>query len=70
VSNSHSKELKKHADDRKNYVKMTSSLGHSPENEIRKRAYQIFEANGRQENRADHDWFQAEGELITRNRSV
>lgn len=70
MSNSHSKESKKHAADGRNYVKMTSALGHSPENEVRTRAYQIFEANGRQENRADLDWLQAERELLTRNRSV
>jgi hypothetical protein len=70
VSNSHSKESKKHAADGKNYVKMASALGHSPESEVRARAYQIFEANGRQEHRADLDWLQAERELLTRNRSV
>jgi hypothetical protein len=70
MSNSPSKESKKHAADGKTYVKMTSALTRSPENEVRVRAYQIFEANGRQEDRADQDWFQAERELLGRNRSV
>ncbi len=34
------------------------------ENEIRARAYQIFESRGRAHNRADEDWSQAETELM------
>ncbi len=34
------------------------------EDEIRTRAYQIFESRGRAHNRADEDWSQAETELI------
>lgn len=54
----------------KKYVKMASAPSRIPENEVRTLAYEIFEANGRQENRADHDWLQAERELLARNRSV
>ncbi len=32
--------------------------------EIRNRAYQIFESRGRVHNRADEDWSQAETELM------
>lgn len=70
MSHSNSKESKKHAADSKNYVKMTSALGHAPEKEIRARAYQIFEANGCQDHCADNDWLQAERELLDRNRSI
>ena len=34
------------------------------EDEIRTRAYQIFESRGRVHNRADEDWSQAETELM------
>ncbi len=34
------------------------------EDEIRIRAYQIFESRGRAHNRADEDWNQAETELM------
>ncbi len=34
------------------------------EDEIRTRAYQIFESRGRTHNRADEDWSQAETELM------
>ena len=70
MSHSSSKESKKHAADSKNYTKMTSALGHAPEEEIRARAYEIFEANGHQGQCADNDWLQAERELLDRNRSI
>ena len=54
----------------KRYVKMAFAPDRIPENEVRTLAYQIFEANGRQENRADHDWLQAERELLARNKPV
>ena len=34
------------------------------EDEIRTRAYQIYESRGRTHNRADEDWSQAETELM------
>ena len=34
------------------------------EDEIRTRAYQIYESRGRVHNRADEDWSQAETELM------
>jgi hypothetical protein len=49
---------------------MTSALSRPPENEVRALAYQIFEANGRQDDRADQDWLQAEQQLLARNRPV
>ena len=70
MSNSHPKELTKLAAGGKRYVKMSSALSRPSENEVRTLAYQIFEANGRQEDRADHDWLQAERELLARSRSV
>jgi len=70
VSNSHSKESRKLATSGKRYVKMTSALSRPPENEVRALAYQIFEANGRQDDRADQDWLQAEQQLLARNRPV
>jgi hypothetical protein len=69
VSRSNYKESKELSVGKK-YVKMASAPSRIPENEVRTLAYQIFEANGRQENRADHDWLQAERELLARSRSV
>lgn len=54
----------------KRYVKMSSVLQRPTEDEVRSLAYQIFEANGRQNDHADQDWFQAEQELLGRTRSV
>ena len=69
MSSSKHKESKELANG-KTYVKMASAPSHLPENEVRMLAYQIFELNGRQENRADHDWLQAERELLARSRPV
>ncbi len=69
MSSSKFKESKELAAGKK-YVKMASVPSRIPENEVRTLAYQIFEANGRQEDRADHDWLQAERELLARSRSV
>jgi len=35
------------------------------EQEIRERAYQIFEQRGGQEGHAEEDWYQAESELLS-----
>ena len=40
------------------------SAGTFSEDEIRTRAYQIYESRGRVHNRADEDWSQAETELM------
>ena len=69
MSSSKYKESKELAAGKK-YAKMDFAPSRIPENEIRTLAYQSFEANGRQENRADHDWLQAERELLARSRSV
>lgn len=69
MSNSRSKESRNVAAGTK-YVKMTSAMSRPPENEVRALAYQIFEANGRQEHRADQDWLQAEQQLLARTGSV
>ena len=50
----------------KKFVKMTSVLNKSSEDEIRTLAYQIYESSGRQGNSAEQDWLQAERELLTR----
>ena len=36
------------------------------ENEIRNRAYELYERRGRQDGKAQDDWFQAETEVRTR----
>jgi hypothetical protein len=48
---------------------MNSALRRPTEDDVRTLAYQIFEVNGRQEDHADQDWFQAEQELLGRSRS-
>ena len=70
MSNFQTVELRKLAVKGKRYVKMSSALRRPTEDEARTLAYQIFEANGRQENHAEQDWFQAEQELLGRTRSV
>ncbi|MDT8070201.1 MAG: DUF2934 domain-containing protein [Terriglobia bacterium] len=69
MSNSHPKASGKHSADGKKYVKMSSALRRPTEDDVRTLAYQIFEVNGRQEDHADQDWFQAEQELLGRSRS-
>ena len=34
------------------------------EDDIRLRAYQLYELRGREDGRADEDWYQAEAELL------
>ena len=36
--------------------------------QIRERAYQLYESGGRQDGRADHDWFTAEQQILNRHR--
>ena len=57
---------KQHAPQGKKYVKMTSALSKSTEDEVRALAYQIYESTGRQDHHAERDWLQAEQELHTR----
>jgi len=42
----------------------TDSASTFSDDEIRARAYQIYESRGRAHNRADEDWSQAETELM------
>jgi len=69
VSSSQSKESKMNNAGGKRYVKMSSIVSRPTESEVRTRAYQIFERNGRQGGYADHDWLQAEQELLAKDRS-
>jgi hypothetical protein len=70
VSNFQTRELGKTAVKGKKYVKMSSALRRPTEDDVRTLAYQIFEANGRLEDHADQDWFQAEQELLGLNKSA
>ena len=45
-------------------MKMPPAPSKTLENEIRARAYQIYESNGQLDHRADQDWLQAERELF------
>ena len=42
------------------------TAGSDLENEIRNRAYELYEKRGRQDGRAQDDWFQAEAEVRSR----
>ena len=70
MSNFQTVKLGKTAVTDKRYVKMGSAARRPTEDDVRTLAYQIFEANGRRENHADQDWFQAEQELLGRSTSV
>ena len=43
-----------------------ATAGPDLENEIRNRAYELYERRGRQDGKAQDDWFQAEAEVRTR----
>jgi Protein of unknown function (DUF2934) len=68
LSSFQSKESKTITAGGKRYVKMSSIMSRPSESEVRTRAYQIFERNGRQGGCADQDWLQAEQELLARHR--
>lgn len=70
MSNFQTVELGKTAVKGKRYVRLSSALRRPTEDDIRTLAFQIFEANGRLDDRADQDWFQAEQELLRRCTSV
>ena len=70
MSNFQTVELRKLAVKGKRQIKMSSELRRPTEDDIRTLAFQIFEANGRLDDRADQDWFQAEQELLRRCTSV
>ncbi len=43
-----------------------ATAGPDLENEIRNRAYELYEKRGRQDGKAQDDWFQAEAEVRSR----
>jgi len=43
-----------------------ATVGPDLENEIRNRAYELYEKRGRQDGKAQEDWFQAEAEVRSR----
>lgn len=45
-------------------VKMSSPPSKAFEGQIRSRAYQIYESNGRQDHCAEQDWLRAEREIL------
>ena len=38
------------------------------QDQIRERAYQLYESGGRQDGRAHHDWFTAEHQILSQRR--
>jgi len=49
----------------KSYMRMPTGKIVSQQDQIRQRAYQLFELRGGQQGLADQDWYNAERELLT-----
>lgn len=46
---------------------VAAATGENVTEQIRRRAYQLYEERGREDGHAEQDWLQAEAEILARN---